>query len=227
MEWMKKVGLLCAPLSVSKRDTLTPGWGWLGRAFGLARGVQHITGRFRLNPSGLVNTAPPTDATTDRGNAQNVGHYDVSSAVVFVFDPFPPIKQSPPRFSLLRPCLTLIVPLTPLPWNLQPTQKKNGAGAGKTHTMMGSERVVGTRDEDDAAEVSGIVPQSLVELFRLLDERVEAWSGIDDETETWNVRVGYLQVGHCWFTVTSMWPVVTRTHRRTCWCSLKRRMRLC
>ncbi|CAM9396718.1 unnamed protein product, partial [Hapterophycus canaliculatus] len=67
-------------------------------------------------------------------------------------------------------------------------------GAGKTHTMMGSERVVGTRDEDGTAEVSGIVPQSLVELFRLLDERAETESGQDDETETWNVRVGYLQV---------------------------------
>ena len=59
--------------------------------------------------------------------------------------------------------------------------------------MMGSERVVGTR-AGDAAEVSGIVPQSLVELFRLLDERAEAGSGNEDETETWNVRVGYLQV---------------------------------
>lgn len=62
--------------------------------------------------------------------------------------------------------------------------------------MMGSERVVGTR-AGDPAEVSGIVPQSLVELFRLLDERAEAGSGggdDDDETETWKVRVGYLQV---------------------------------
>ncbi|CAM9177760.1 unnamed protein product [Scytosiphon promiscuus] len=67
-------------------------------------------------------------------------------------------------------------------------------GAGKTHTMMGSERVVGTRDEDGTAEVSGIVPQSLVELFRLLDERAEAGSGREDETESWSVRVGYLQV---------------------------------
>lgn len=45
-------------------------------------------------------------------------------------------------------------------------------------------------------EVSGIVPQSLVELFRLLEERVEAGSGREDETETWAVRVGYLQVRH-------------------------------
>lgn len=67
------------------------------------------------------------------------------------------------------------------------------AGAGKTHTMMGSERVVGTR-AGDTAEVSGIVPQSLVELFRLLDERAEAGGGEEDETESWKVRVGYLQV---------------------------------
>lgn len=61
--------------------------------------------------------------------------------------------------------------------------------------MMGSERVVGARTGDATQEVSGIVPQSLVELFRLLDERTEASSGGDeDETETWNVRVGYLQV---------------------------------
>lgn len=59
---------------------------------------------------------------------------------------------------------------------------------------MGSERVVGVRSGGD--EVSGIVPQSLVELFRLLEERVEAGSGREDETETWGVRVGYLQVRH-------------------------------
>lgn len=65
--------------------------------------------------------------------------------------------------------------------------------------MMGSERVVGARsssaDDDEPAEVSGIVPQSLVELFRLLEERAEAGSGQEDDTETWSVRVGYLQVG--------------------------------
>ncbi len=68
------------------------------------------------------------------------------------------------------------------------------AGAGKTHTMMGSERVVGARADGDNTEVSGIVPQSLVELFRLLEERAEAGSGQEDEMETWSVRVGYLQV---------------------------------
>ncbi|CAM9958759.1 unnamed protein product, partial [Laminaria digitata] len=67
-------------------------------------------------------------------------------------------------------------------------------GAGKTHTMMGSERVVGVRGGSGHEEVSGIVPQSLVELFRLLNERMEAGSGREDETETWAVRVGYLQV---------------------------------
>lgn len=63
--------------------------------------------------------------------------------------------------------------------------------------MMGSERVVGTLSsgaDGNAAEVSGIVPQSLVELFRLLDERSEAGSGEEGETETWKVRVSYLQV---------------------------------
>lgn len=68
------------------------------------------------------------------------------------------------------------------------------AGAGKTHTMMGSVRVVGARADNGSMEVSGIVPQSLVELFRLLEERVEAGSGEGDGVETWAVRVGYLQV---------------------------------
>lgn len=60
--------------------------------------------------------------------------------------------------------------------------------------MMGSERVVGARANNGSMEVSGIVPQSLVELFRLLEERVEAGSGEGDGVETWAVRVGYLQV---------------------------------
>ncbi|CAM9642672.1 unnamed protein product [Ectocarpus sp. 8 AP-2014] len=67
-------------------------------------------------------------------------------------------------------------------------------GAGKTHTMMGSERVFGVRAGDEPTEVSGIVPQSLVELFRLLAARAEVGSGQEDEAETWSVRVGYLQV---------------------------------
>lgn len=60
--------------------------------------------------------------------------------------------------------------------------------------MMGSERVVGVRAGGSPEEVSGIVPQSLVELFRLLNERVEAGSVREDDTETWAIRVGYLQV---------------------------------
>lgn len=60
--------------------------------------------------------------------------------------------------------------------------------------MMGSERVVGVCSEGGSREISGIVPQSLVQLFQLLDERVEAGSGREGETETWSVRVGYLQV---------------------------------
>lgn len=53
---------------------------------------------------------------------------------------------------------------------------------------------MGVRAGGGPDEVSGIVPQSLVELFRLLGERMEAGSGREDETETWAVRVGYLQV---------------------------------
>lgn len=59
---------------------------------------------------------------------------------------------------------------------------------------MGSERVVGVRASDEPTQVSGIVPQSLVELFRLLAARAEVGSGQEDEAETWSVRVGYLQV---------------------------------
>lgn len=62
--------------------------------------------------------------------------------------------------------------------------------------MMGSERVVGTRSDDGAGEVSGIVPQSLVELFGLLEERMGEAAGSEQggSVETWSVRVGYLQV---------------------------------
>lgn len=66
---------------------------------------------------------------------------------------------------------------------------------------MGSERVVGTRvAQDGSEEVSGIVPQSLVGLFRLIEERIEdqARCGGEQEMgggeEAWTVRVGYLQV---------------------------------
>lgn len=67
--------------------------------------------------------------------------------------------------------------------------------------MMGSERVVGARAESGSEEVSGIVPQSLVELFRLIHERMEDGGGeqeVEEGVETWAVRVGYLQasVGH-------------------------------
>lgn len=68
-------------------------------------------------------------------------------------------------------------------------------GAGKTHTMMGSERVVGGCGDGSPGEVSGIVPQSLVELFGLLEGRAGArQSDSTEPLETWNVRVGYLQV---------------------------------
>lgn len=56
--------------------------------------------------------------------------------------------------------------------------------------MMGSERA---RRDGDPEEVSGIVPQSLVELFQLLEERKEA-GGKEEGDETWCVRAGYLQV---------------------------------
>lgn len=60
---------------------------------------------------------------------------------------------------------------------------------------------MGTRvAEDGSEEVSGIVPQSLVELFRLIAERMEDQAGcgkeqeMGDGEEVWTVRVGYLQV---------------------------------
>ncbi|CAM9100804.1 unnamed protein product [Chrysoparadoxa australica] len=65
-------------------------------------------------------------------------------------------------------------------------------GAGKTHTMMGSTRIIGTKlDGSDANEVSGIVPQSLVDVFRGIAQRRER---AYEQTETWTVKVGYLEV---------------------------------
>ncbi|CAN0252188.1 unnamed protein product, partial [Discosporangium mesarthrocarpum] len=80
-------------------------------------------------------------------------------------------------------------------------------GAGKTHTMMGSERVMGSTNEEAGGgpvEVTGIVPQSLVDVFREIERQKEqrdctagAGAGgvggaLDEE---WTVRVGYLEVG--------------------------------
>lgn len=69
-------------------------------------------------------------------------------------------------------------------------------GAGKTHTMMGSERVVGTKREELASggsteEVSGIVPQSLVDVFKGIERKYKAAKGREEE---WKVKVGYLEV---------------------------------
>lgn len=64
--------------------------------------------------------------------------------------------------------------------------------------MMGSERVVGAISDGDAAEASGIIAQSVVELFSLLKVREDARSKADDtgacDTEAWNVRVRYFEV---------------------------------
>lgn len=57
---------------------------------------------------------------------------------------------------------------------------------------MGSERIVGTRlDSDSAEEVSGIVPSSLVDIFRKINMRKQSPTERDEQ---WIVKVGYLEV---------------------------------
>jgi kinesin family member 18/19 len=67
------------------------------------------------------------------------------------------------------------------------------AGAGKTHTMQGSSR----KEEADSGavnEVSGIMPQSLVDIFAGVAARRAAAAAAGARTELWTVRVGYLEV---------------------------------
>ncbi|OQR99010.1 kinesin family member 19 [Achlya hypogyna] len=80
-------------------------------------------------------------------------------------------------------------------------------GAGKTHTMMGSERDGSSMDElidpeyEDgsprALPVDGIIPQSLSDIFRLIHER-QVDEKVLQETEglasNWTVTVSYLEV---------------------------------
>ncbi|CAM9707501.1 unnamed protein product, partial [Choristocarpus tenellus] len=70
-------------------------------------------------------------------------------------------------------------------------------GAGKTHTMMGSERVFGA-SLDESTEVTGIVPQSLVDVFREIRQReagvVGGGMNFHGGDVEWSVRVGYLEV---------------------------------
>lgn len=88
--------------------------------------------------------------------------------------------------------------------------------------MMGSERVVGTRSADEGSDrVSGIVPQSLVELFRLIEERLDDRDGCEGgggqengggASEAWTVRVGYLQVFCCCVFQRFTWGRVISRH---------------
>ncbi|KAG5177422.1 kinesin motor domain-containing protein [Tribonema minus] len=75
-------------------------------------------------------------------------------------------------------------------------------GAGKTHTMGSSGTTCGSGGSssgsggggggDEAAAASGIMPQSLVDVFRGVEARRRAGSGA--RAETWSVRVSYLEV---------------------------------
>lgn len=64
-------------------------------------------------------------------------------------------------------------------------------GAGKTHTMMGSERHGDALGQGDATAVSGIIPHSLVDLFG--DIRARRASSANNKGE-WRVCVSYLEV---------------------------------
>ncbi|CAK4077593.1 unnamed protein product [Aphanomyces euteiches] len=73
-------------------------------------------------------------------------------------------------------------------------------GAGKTHTMMGSERDGENNqlvDDDDPPQVDGIIPHALTDIFRLIDEkRTEEQALVVSEglAFRWSVVVSYLEV---------------------------------
>ncbi|CAM9322320.1 unnamed protein product, partial [Phaeothamnion confervicola] len=67
--------------------------------------------------------------------------------------------------------------------------------AGKTHTMMGSERGVGARPAEEGGEVSGIVPQALVDVFAGIEVRRADVAGRGRrDAQQWTVRVSYCEI---------------------------------
>lgn len=67
-------------------------------------------------------------------------------------------------------------------------------GAGKTHTMMGSERH--GDGQQGAAAVTGIIPQALVEVFAGIRKRQAGQAGPPGAAKggTWRVCVSYMEV---------------------------------
>lgn len=66
---------------------------------------------------------------------------------------------------------------------------------GKTHTMMGDEfRDGGINENDGSAKVSGIIPQSLVDIFSTIQARKHALPPSATNTCHWRVFVSYLEV---------------------------------
>lgn len=65
-------------------------------------------------------------------------------------------------------------------------------GAGKTHTMMGSERS-GDSSDQDVGHVSGIIPQSLVDIFDSVRARRQA-AQAQQSREDWRVFASFLEV---------------------------------
>ncbi|KAF0690464.1 Aste57867_18196 [Aphanomyces stellatus] len=89
-------------------------------------------------------------------------------------------------------------------WVLKRNRSYGATGAGKTHTMMGSERdgctdnnQVMDDDDDEVPQVDGIIPHSLTDIFRLIAERraeQQAMMLSDGTGFRWNVVVTYLEV---------------------------------
>lgn len=63
-------------------------------------------------------------------------------------------------------------------------------GAGKTHTMMGTERS-GDNCDSNPDKVTGIIPQSLVDIFATIEQRRRDRM---DRAAEWRVSVSYLEV---------------------------------
>lgn len=76
-------------------------------------------------------------------------------------------------------------------------QHRYGAtGAGKTHTMMGSERDDESRSVS-GGNVDGIIPQALSDIFDLVTQKQQEAAMIrekDGTIVTWEVLISYLEV---------------------------------
>lgn len=77
-------------------------------------------------------------------------------------------------------------------WVSQPLNSQSTHPLQQTHTMMGSERHGETLGQGDAAAVTGIIPQALVDIFEGIRHRRREPNA--DGNAAWRVCVSYMEV---------------------------------